>query len=114
MSARRLLGTTLAMAAIAVLLAHLAPGVATLLEALAHPQGVADATGSDAVVLAWVAALAWAVWGWGALGLALTAATAIPGLLGSAARVLLRAVLPAGARRAAAVALGIGLGVGIG
>ena len=55
--------------------------------------------------------LAWAVWAWGALGLALTAASALPGMLGGAARVVLHVVLPAGARRSAALALGLGLGV---
>jgi hypothetical protein len=114
MSTRRLVVTTLAMALIGVLLGFLGPDAAALREALTHPQRVADAAGPDTVVLAWAAALAWAVWAWGALGLGLTAATAVPGLLGRTARTLLRLVLPAGARRAAAVALGIGLGVGIG
>jgi nucleoid-associated protein YgaU len=54
---------------------------------------------------------AWAVWAWGALGLALTAASALPGLAGAVARVALHVVLPAGARRSAALALGLGLGV---
>jgi nucleoid-associated protein YgaU len=114
MSTRRLAVTTLAMALIGVLLGLLGPDVAGLREALTHPQSVADAGGPDTVVLAWAATLAWAVWVWGALGLGLTAATAVPGLLGRTARALLRLVLPAAARRAAAVALGIGLGVGIG
>src|SRR4051794_15428840 len=114
MSIRRLVGTALAMAIIGVLLARLGPTTATLLEALTRPQRVADSSCPDDVVLAWAAILAWAVWGWGVLGLGLTAATALPGLLGSVARWVLRGVLPAGARRAAAVALGLGLGAGIG
>src|SRR3954454_7934286 len=114
MSTRRLVVTTLGMALAGAVLARLGPDGTALQEALAHPQHVADTAGSDTVVLAWAAALAWAVWAWGVLGLGLTAATALPGLLGRAARTLLRGVLPAGARRAAAVALGIGLGAGIG
>src|SRR3954454_20420891 len=114
MSTRRLLVTGLAMALVGVLLAALGPDAAGLREALVHPQRVADTGGPDVVVLAWAAGLAWAVWAWGVLGLALTAATAVPGLLGRAAGALLRLVLPAAARRAAAVALGIGLGVGLG
>src|SRR3954452_21167058 len=114
MSTRRLLVTALAMALIGVFLGQLGPDGAALREAFAHPQRVADAAGPDTVVLAWAAALAWAVWAWGVLGLGLTAGTAVPGLLGGAARTLLHLVLPAGARRAAAVALGLGLGVGIG
>jgi hypothetical protein len=113
MSTRRLVVTTLGMALAGLVLARLGPDGTALREALAHPQHVADTAGSDTVVLAWAAALAGAVWAWGVLGLGLTAATAIPGLLGRAARTLLRGVLPAGARRAAAVALGIGLGVGL-
>jgi hypothetical protein len=114
MSTRRLVVTTLAMALVGLLLGHLGPDVVSLRQALAHPQHVADAAGPDVVVLAWAAALAWLIWAWGLLGLGLTAATAVPGLLGATARALVRLVLPAGARRAAAVALGIGLGMGLG
>jgi nucleoid-associated protein YgaU len=52
--------------------------------------------------------------GVGLAGLVLTAATALPGLLGRAAGVVQRLLLPAAARRAAAVVLGVGLGVGVG
>ncbi|MGY1807303.1 hypothetical protein ACI8AF_08020 [Blastococcus sp. SYSU D00669] len=114
MSARRLVGTVLAMAGAALVLAVLGPAPATLRRAVLEPQLVADTAGPDAVVLSWAALLAWAVWAWGVAGLALTAAGALPGLAGSAARRLQRVVLPAGARRAAAVALGIGLGAGLG
>ncbi|NYJ04589.1 LysM peptidoglycan-binding domain-containing protein [Petropleomorpha daqingensis] len=113
MSTRRLGVTTLGMALVGVVLAHLGPDETALRAALAHPQRVADTAGPDTVVLAWAAALAWVVWAWGGLGLGLTAASAIPGLLGSVARTLLRGLLPAGARRAAAVALGLGLGLGL-
>jgi nucleoid-associated protein YgaU len=43
------------------------------------------------------------------VGLLLTALSALPGLAGAVGRVLLRGVLPASARRAAALALGVGL-----
>lgn len=109
MSVRRMLPTTAAMAAIAEALAVLAPSPAAVLGALASPQALVDTAGPGALVLAAVAGLAWLVWAWGALGLLLTAAGALPGVLGWAARLLLRAVLPAGARQAAAVALGLGV-----
>jgi hypothetical protein len=92
----------------------LGPDGAALQAAVSHPQRTSDVAGPDAVVLAWATLLAWAIWGWGALGLTLTAGSALPGLLGATARALLRAVLPRAARRAAAVALGVGLGVGVG
>jgi hypothetical protein len=114
MSLRRLAVTTLAMASIAVVLAALSPGTAVLEAAVTRPQELADTAAPEAVVLAWTALLAWSAWAWGALGLALTALSALPGIVGAAARLSLRAVLPAGARRGAALALGIGLGVGLG
>jgi nucleoid-associated protein YgaU len=113
MSTRRLAVTTLGMALVGVVLGCLGPDGPVLREALTHPQRISDTAGPDTLVLAWAAALSWAVWAWGVLGLGLTAATAIPGLLGRVARTVLRGVLPAGARRAASVALGIGLGVGL-
>ncbi|WP_448627051.1 LysM peptidoglycan-binding domain-containing protein [Geodermatophilus sp. URMC 64] len=114
MSGRRWAATTLAMGLVGLALWALSPDVAALQEAVTHPQRASDAAGPDAVVLAWATLLAWAIWAWGTLGLALTAASALPGLLGATARALLRAVLPHAARRAAAVALGVGLGVGVG
>jgi nucleoid-associated protein YgaU len=114
MSLRRLAVTTLAMASIAVVLAALSPGTAVLEAAVTRPQDLADTAAPESVVLAWTALLAWSAWTWGALGLVLTALSAIPGIVGACARLSLRAVLPAGARRGAALALGIGLGVGLG
>ena len=111
MSIRRLIGTATAMALIACALASLSPGIPAMAATLAAAQRTADTAGPDVLVLSAAGLLAWAVWAWGALGLALTAAAALPGMLGGAARVALHVVLPAGARRSAALALGLGLGV---
>jgi hypothetical protein len=111
MSVLRLAATTAAMALLAVALGTLTPELSVMTGALADAQGTADTAGPDALVLSAAGLLAWAVWIWGAVGLALTAATALPGLLGGTARLLLQGVLPSGARRSAALALGIGLSV---
>ncbi|SNR74280.1 LysM peptidoglycan-binding domain-containing protein [Blastococcus mobilis] len=111
MSVRRLLLTAASMGVIGVLLAALTPPAAAMTGALTSPQRTVDTVGADALVLAAAGLLAWAVWAWGALGLALTAASALPGALGSTARWATRVVLPAGARRSAALVLGLGLGV---
>jgi hypothetical protein len=111
MSIRRLVATATAMALIAGALSALTPDLSSMAGALASAQRTADTAGPDVLVAAAAGLLAWAVWGWGALGLALTAASALPGLLGGTARLALHVVLPAGARRSAALALGLGLGV---
>ncbi|WP_116452558.1 LysM peptidoglycan-binding domain-containing protein [Blastococcus litoris] len=111
MSIRRLVLTSAGMALFAVLLVALTPPMSDLATTLAAPQRTADTAGPDALVLAVAGVLAWVVWSWGCLGLALTAASTLPGLLGSGARLATHVVLPAGARRSAAVLLGIGLGV---
>lgn len=111
MSVRRLLSTTAAMGAIAWALALLTPSFGDMTGALLSAQRTADSAGAEALVLAGAGLLAWGVWAWGALGLLLTAASAVPGALGETADVLTRVVLPYGARRSAALALGIGLGV---
>jgi hypothetical protein len=111
MSIRRLLLTAAAMAAVAVALTALTPAFPAMAEAMADPQGTVDRAGADTLVLAGAGLLAWLCWAWGAVGLALTAASALPGLLGSIARAGLYVVLPAGARRSAALLLGLGLGV---
>src|SRR3954454_6312260 len=103
MSGRRLAATTLAMGVIARAFGALSPDGASLQAAISHPQQMADAEGPDAVVLAWATLLTWLVWSWGAIGLALTAASALPGIRGSAARVVLRPVLPRADRRTAAL-----------
>ena len=111
MSIRRLGATTVAMALIAVGLAALTPDVSSMAGTLAAAQRTADTAGPDVLVTSAAGLMAWAVWAWGALGLTLTAASALPGMLGGAARLALHVVLPAGARRSAALALGLGLGV---
>jgi hypothetical protein len=99
------------MALIAGALSALAPDLSSIADTVASAQRTADTAGPDVLVTSAAGLLAWAVWAWGALGLALTAASALPGLLGGSARLALHVVLPAGARRTAALALGLGLGV---
>ena len=82
MSIRRLVATAAAMAAIAVALAALTPPLPAMADALAAPQRTVDTQGADVLISATVGLLAWAVWAWGALGLTLTAASALPGLMG--------------------------------
>lgn len=111
MSLYRLALTGAVMAVAAVALTALTPSPAELVHALGHPQATVDAAGADALVVVAAGAAAWGVWAWGALGLALTALSAAPGALGRAAELLLARLLPAGARRTAALALGLGLGL---
>ncbi len=109
MSVRRLILTCAAMAAAALLLAALTPPLQAITDSLLHPQRTVDARGADALLLSAAGLASWAVWAYATLGLALTTASAVPSVLGVPAQVLLRVVLPAGARRAAALALGLGL-----
>jgi nucleoid-associated protein YgaU len=111
MSVRRLVLTGTAMGLIGVLLAAVTPSFPAMADAVAAPQRTADTAGPDTLVVATAGLLAWLVWAWGCLGLVLTAASTLPGLLGGAARLGSQVVLPAGARRGAAVLLGLGLGV---
>ena len=111
MSLRRLVLTVASMGLIAVALAALTPGAPEMAGTVLAAQRTVDTAGADSLVTAFAGLLAWAVWGWGAVGLALAAASALPGVLGSTARLATRVVLPAGARRSAALALGLGLGV---
>jgi hypothetical protein len=99
------------MTLLAVVLDALTPGIPELAAALTSAQHTADTLGPDAVVIALAGLLAWTVWAWGAMGLLLTAGSALPGLLGAASRGLLQVVVPAGARHSAAVLLGVGVGV---
>jgi hypothetical protein len=111
-SRTRLALTTAVMAGIALLLASLTPGLPTAVDALSHAQDTVDSRGADALLLPAVGFLAWLVWAWGALGLALTALAAVPGVVGGAAGRVIHVLLPAGARRGAALALGVGLAIG--
>lgn len=111
MSISRLAGTSLAMALAAVALGALTPGFGAMAGDLTAAQRTVDTAGADALVVSAAGLSAWVAWAWGAVGLVLTAASALPGLTGAAARTVLSVVLPATARRSAAVALGLGLGV---
>ena len=109
MSIRRWAATSAVMGLVAWALLLLGPSPVELRAALGDPQGLVDTTGADALVVVAVGALAWLCWAWGALGLLLTAASTAPGWAGRISAVLLLGVLPAGARRAAAIAIGVGL-----
>jgi hypothetical protein len=111
MSLSRLTGAVVAMAAVGAALPVLAPDPVGAARSLTAVQHLADTAGADAVVLRAAGLLVWLVWAWGAVGLGLTAAGALPGLAGHLARGLLHVVLPAGARRAASLALGVGIGL---
>jgi hypothetical protein len=111
MSVRRLGTASAVMALVGLLLAALTPSVAETAASLTSAQWTVDTVGPDALVLSAVGLLAWTAWAWGTVGLVLTAATALPGMLGSGADLAVRVVLPAGVRRAAALTLGLGLGV---
>src|SRR5690349_4020765 len=111
MSTRRLIGTSAAMALLAFLLSALTPAPPELAGTLASAQRTSDTLGPDAVVVALVGLLAWVAWAWGALGLVLTAGSALPGVLGAVSTGLLHVVVPAAARRSAALLLGVGVGV---
>jgi hypothetical protein len=111
MSGRRLVATTLAMAGFALALHVLTPSIPEMGRTLADGQRTADTLGPDVLVAAAAGLLAWAVWAWGALGLLLTGVSAVPGTIGRCAELLTHVVLPAGARRSAALALGVGLSI---
>lgn len=111
MTLTRLVATSTVMAALAAALATLTPAPAELLAVLVDGQATVDEAGADALVLAAAGLLAWLVWGWGALGLVLTAVSCTRGVLGTLAGGVLTALLPAAARRTAALALGLSLSV---
>jgi len=111
LSVPRLAAAAVAMAAVGGALPALAPDPAGAARSLTALQHLADTAGADVVVVRVAGLLVWLVWTWGALGLCLTAATALPGAAGALARGLLRVVVPAAGRRAAALALGAGIGL---
>ncbi len=106
---RRWATTTLVMALVGAGLLALLPDPDLVEQAITAPQTLVDTRGVDAllVVLAW--ALTAAGWTWGALGLALTGLSTLPGWVGRVATGAVLVLLPAGARRAAAVAVGLSL-----
>ncbi len=112
MSLRRLCATTAGMALLGWLLAGVGGDLEAIGAAVTGPQRVVDEHGPDTLVLLLATVLAWVTWGWGALGLLLTAATALPGATGRAADLVLGVVLPAGARQAAATLVGLSLAAG--
>src|ERR687894_273510 len=85
MSIRRLLGTAAAMAVAAAGLRAVTPDLTGVTVAGPDLQRAVDTAGAETVLLAGVAVLAWAVWLWGALGLTLTALSALPGFAGTLA-----------------------------
>src|SRR3954471_8738699 len=104
MSPRRWAGTAVVMAAVGWALTELSPGLPELQAAADDPQRYVDTAGADALVLLVVPALAWLCGAWGVLGPLLPAAPTAPGWPGRPAGRLAGGVLPAGARRAAALA----------
>jgi len=113
MSLGRWTATALVMAGSAWALAALGPGADQVRQVVTAPQQLVDTAGPDALLVPVAAAAGWLCWGWGALGLLLTLASALPGAGGRAADVALGVLLPAGARRLAALAVGLTLGTGL-
>ncbi|HVX42712.1 MAG TPA: LysM domain-containing protein [Mycobacteriales bacterium] len=88
------------------------PNPQGLAPALRHPQAYVDRVGADQAAIAAVCLLCWVVLAWLAAGLALTAASALPGALGRSSGALAGWILPATFRRTAALALGLSLATG--
>jgi LysM repeat protein len=109
MSVARLALTGAAMAGIAAVLAVLAPAPGEAVRTVFRAQEVAALGGAETVVLALTGLLAWAAWAWGAVGLLLAAAGALPGLPGAVARGVARVLVPERLRTTAAIALGVGI-----
>ncbi len=109
MSMRRWTTTTVVMAGVGWALSTAGPGLPELRAVTTDPQRVVDTQGVDVLLVGAAGALAWICWAWAAVGLLLTGLSAVPGSAGRLARLLLAGVLPAGARRAAAVAVGLSL-----
>jgi len=109
MSVQRWATTVLVVLAAGAGLRALAPEPAVWTAVLTDPQRVVDTAGPDALLVPVAWALAAACWAWGAVGLALTVATRGPRPVARAAAALLPLLLPAAARRAAALAVGLSL-----
>ena len=111
MSVARLTLTGAAMAGIAAVLAVVAPAPGQAVRTVSRAQEISALGGAETVVLALTGLLAWAAWAWGAVGLLLAAAGALPGLPGAVARGVARLLVPERLRTAAAIALGLGMAV---
>jgi hypothetical protein len=109
MSPVRWMTTCLAMAGAAWLLTALGPDPEQVRRAVTSPQALVDAAGPDALLVVAAGVAGWLCWAWGVLGLLLTGLSALPGAAGQTAGLLLVLVLPAGARRVAAIAVGLSL-----
>lgn len=109
MSPVRWMTTCLAMAGAAWLLTALGPDPEQVRRAVTSPQALVDAAGPDALLVVAAGVAGWLCWAWGVLGLLLTGLSALPGAAGQTAGLLLVLVLPAGARRVAAMAVGLSL-----
>jgi hypothetical protein len=83
------------------------PDPTTVGPALRHPQSYVDRVGADEAALTGVCVLCWLVLAWLAVGLAFTAAGALPGVTGRVCDVVAGRLLPRTLRRGAAVALGL-------
>src|SRR3712207_9042707 len=94
MAIRGLFGTATGVGRAAAGLRAVPPGLGTVGDGGLDLERVVDTAGAETVLLAGVAALAWVVWLWGALGLTLTALSALPGVAGTIARTLTRCLLP--------------------
>jgi hypothetical protein len=109
MSLRRMSAAVSLLAVVAVLLLAVSPGPSASWAALASPQQVVDTAGPDGLLIPLAAVLAWLAWGWATLGLAATAAAALPGAAGRIGRTVQSVVLPAAGRRGAALLIGVGM-----
>lgn len=85
------------------------PNPRTLAPALHDPQGFVDRVGADRAALALVGVLCWLVLAWLAVGLAFSAAAALPGAAGRFSELVADRVLPDALRQVAAVALGFSM-----
>lgn len=95
------------MIALTAVICLLAPNPRSVATAARHPQGYVDSVGPDEAALTGLAALAWCVLAWFALGLAFTAAAALPGAVGRWCDRAADRVLPTAFRRTAALVLGV-------
>lgn len=106
---RRLIGGPVVAVAAAGALQWAAPGPGQLIEAVQAPQEWVGLHGADRAVLMVAAAAGWLVLAWLAVGVAILAATELPGAAGRLAALLTVVALPAALRQGLALSLGLGL-----